>query len=521
MNASLDIPSLFRASANQTPAAPAILTEPVWFYAALDRASDAIAAGLTARGLKPGDRVGLYCPNSAEFVLCYLGILKAGAVVVPLNLLLHPDAIAFMLNDCGVEALCLHRSLAENARRACAAAPTVRLQVIIGEDATGLAGTESLTEVSLATLLNTPVTAPMAIAPTQDAVILYTSGTTGQPKGAVLTHTNLVSNAQAVATVLGFRPGQERVLVVLPMFHAFAGTVGILTPLLSGAALIPVPRFDPTLITAAVGDWQASVFLGVPSLYAALLRLDDGQVSRWGSVRLAISGGAALPLAVKEGFEQRFGIAILEGDGPTECGPVTSVNPPGRPGKPSSVGPPIPGVEMRIARPDGTWCADGEHGEVCVRSPSVMRGYWNLPNETAESFFGDWFRTGDLGWRDADGWFYLVDRIKDLIIVNGMNIYPRIIEEVLNRHPAVAEVAVVGEPHPTHGELPVAYVTLVVGHEVDPRTLKDWCRDHLGRHEVPRRIELRAALPKNASGKVLKRELRRAGEIERGVGGSL
>jgi long-chain acyl-CoA synthetase len=150
-----------------------------------------------------------------------------------------------------------------------------------------------------------------------------------------------------------------------------------------------------------------------------------------------------------------------------------------------------------------------------------MRGYWNLPIETTESFFGEWFRTGDLGWRDADGWFYLVDRIKDLIIVNGMNVYPRIIEEVLNRHPAVAEVAVVGEPHPTHGELPVAYVTLLVGQEVDPRTLKEWCRDHLGRHEVPRRIELRAALPKNASGKVLKRELRRAGEIERGVGGSL
>ena len=505
--------------------APAILTEPVWSYAELDRTSDAIAAGLAAHGLKPGDRVGLYCPNGAEFVLCYLGILKAGAVVVPINLLLHPDAVSFILNDCGVAALCVHTALVDNARRACfdsgAAAPTVGLWVLVGPDAAVQSGAESPAEVSLEALMQGAGAAPLALAPDQNAVILYTSGTTGRPKGAVLTHANLVSNARAVAQVLGFQAGQERVLVVLPMFHAFAGTVGILTPLLSGAAVIPVPRFDPALITAAVGDWQASVFLGVPSLYAALLRLDDGQVPRWASVRLAISGGAAMPLAVKEAFERRFGIAILEGDGPTECGPVTSVNPPAGPNKPSSVGPPIPGVEMRIAHPDGTWCDDGEHGEVCVRGPSVMRGYWNLPETTAESFYGEWFRTGDLGWRDGDGWFYLVDRIKDLIIVNGMNVYPRIIEEVLNRHPAVAEVAVVGEPHPTHGELPVAYVTLVAGQQARPRDLRDWCRANLGRHEVPRRIELCEALPKTASGKVLKRELRRAGEIERGVDGSL
>ena len=355
-------------------------------------------------------------------------------------------------------------------------------------------------------------------------MILYTSGTTGRPKGAVLTHANLAANARAVAEVLEVRPGDsggqngDRFLVVLPMFHAFAATVGILTPLLAGAALIPVPRFDPALITEAIGNHRATIFLGVPSLYAVLLRLDDSQTARWRSVRLCISGGAAMPEAVMQAFEARFSVPILEGDGPTECGPVTCVNPPAGPRKPRSVGPPLPGVEMRIADPDGNWQAQGEHGEVCVRGPSVMRGYWKLPEETRASFHGDWFRTGDLGWRDHDGWFFLVDRIKDLIITNGMNVYPRIIEEVLIRHPGVAEAAVVGEPHPLHGEIPVAYVTAAPEQtKLDLSALKDWCRSQLGRHELPRRFEQLDALPKNAAGKILKRELRRSGEHERGV----
>ena len=351
-----------------------------------------------------------------------------------------------------------------------------------------------------------------------DAEILYTSGTTGRPKGAVLTHGNLAANALAVAEVLGLEPERDRLLVVLPMFHAFAATVGILTPLLNGAALIPVPRFEPQLIVQGVASHRATIFLGVPSLYSLLLRLPAEQVAHWSSIRLCISGGAAMPRSVMEQFERRFGVAILEGDGPTECGPVTSVNPPAGPRKPASVGPPIPGVEMCIMDSSGDELPNGEHGEVCVRGPSVMRGYWNLPAATAQSFFGDWFRTGDLGWRDDDGWFYLVDRIKDLIITNGMNVYPRIVEEALLRHPGVAEAAVVGEPHPVHGELVVAHVVPLAGKSIDPSSLKRWCREHLGRHEQPRRIELREALPRNAAGKILKRELRLSGERDRGVG---
>ncbi|TCT20151.1 long-chain-fatty-acid--CoA ligase [Thiobaca trueperi] len=516
MTSSRTLPQLFRHTAKCFAGTPAILTqERTWTYADLDDASDGMAAGLIARGIAPGERVGLYCPNGAEFVCCYLGILKAGACVVPINLLLPPTAIAFVLNDAGARAICFHAAFAEQTAAALAETPGVTVRVGIGPVAPEMVDCR-LDDLTMAAAPPAP-----RIDPDQDpAVILYTSGTTGRPKGAVLTHANLAANATAVAEVLAVRPGADgdRLLVVLPMFHAFAATVGILTPLLVGAALVPVARFDSDLIAEAIGTHRATIFLGVPSLYAVLLRLDDTQVARWGSVRLCVSGGAAMPEAVMQAFETRFAVPVLEGDGPTECGPVTCVNRPAGPRKPRSVGPALPGVEMRIADSNGHWLPDGEHGEVCVRGPSVMRGYWNLPDETQASFYGDWFRTGDLGWRDPDGWFYLVDRIKDLIITNGMNVYPRIIEEVLIRHPDVAEVAVVGEPHPLHGEIPVAYVTAAPGHDdLDLRALKAWCRSRLGRHELPRRIERIDALPKNAAGKILKRELRRAGEHERGV----
>jgi long-chain acyl-CoA synthetase len=248
-----------------------------------------------------------------------------------------------------------------------------------------------------------------------------------------------------------------------------------------------------------------------------LLRLADEQVEQWGSVRIGVSGGAAMPVALMADFEERFRIPILEGDGPTECGPVTCVNPLVGERKPGSIGLPIPTVEIRILDEQGNAVADGTTGEVCVRGPSVMSGYLKRPEANREAFFGDWFRTGDLGYRDADGYVYLVDRLKDLIITNGMNVYPRVIEEVLHAHPEVAEAAVVGDPDPRHGEVPVAHLVLKAGASVNAEGLRAWCREHLGRHEVPRRLLIHDALPHNAAGKVLKRELRRTGEHERGV----
>jgi long-chain acyl-CoA synthetase len=332
----------------------------------------------------------------------------------------------------------------------------------------------------------------------------------------MLSHANLIANADAVAQALALAPA-DRILVVLPMFHAFAATVGVLTPLLHGLGIVPVAKFDPGAISTAIARHGASVFLGVPSLYGVLLRLDAEQLAHWRSVRVCVSGGAAMPVALMAAFQERFGIPILEGDGPTECGPVTCVNPIAGVRKPGSIGLPIPTVETRILDSEGREVPDGTYGEVCVRGPSVMQGYHNQPEATRESFFGDWFRTGDLGYRDADGYVFLVDRIKDLIIVNGMNVYPRVIEEALYAHPEVAEAAVVGDPDARHGEIPVAHVVLRAGASATGATLRAWCREHLGRHEVPRRLLIREALPKNAAGKILKRELRRSGEHERGV----
>ncbi|MBK1722301.1 long-chain-fatty-acid--CoA ligase [Thiocystis violacea] len=480
-------------------------------FRALDLASEGVAASLAEAGIAPGDRVGLLAPNGPDFVTAYLGVLKAGATVVPLNLLLNPKEVAFILRDSGAKALIYHEDFAAVSESAQAECSGVELRVCIGATSDpGILAFATLTRHRGAAF-------EQHCDPAADlAVILYTSGTTGRPKGAMLTHANLLANTASVARALDFTPA-DRVLVVLPMFHAFAATVGMLTPVLFGCGLIPVVRFEPKLVTQNVARHGATLFLGVPSMYGVLMRLDDAQVFAWRGVRCCVSGGAAMPVALMSAFEARFGIPVLEGDGPTECSPVTCVNPPRGVRKPGSVGLPIPDVEMTVLDAEGRPLDDGETGEVCVRGPNVMKGYFNLPEATRESFFGDWFRTGDLGYRDADGYFYLVDRLKDLIITNGMNVYPRVIEEVLYRHPEVVEAAVVGDPDARHGEVPVAHVTLRQEGAATSATLRAWCREHLGQHEIPRRILLHEALPKSSTGKILKRALRRSGEQERGV----
>jgi long-chain acyl-CoA synthetase len=508
----VNIPDAFRAVARARGDQPVMVgAGPDWTFDALDRASDGVAASLRDRGVEPGNRIGLYCRNDPRFAVAYLGILKAGATVVPINLMLNPKEIAFILEDSGATGFFYHAALAEAAGQTRSLAAGLEFAVRIGAREGADPSLEDLSASS-----GEPPT--IAIHATEQlAAILYTSGTTGRPKGAMLTHANLMANAASIVQALELNPGRDRMLVVLPMFHAFAATVGMLTPLIHGLALVIVDRFDPGLVSRAIAEHGATVFLGVPSMFGLLLRMDEEARDQWASVRFCVSGGAAMPQAMMAAFEERFGIPVLEGDGPTECSPVTCVNPRCGQRKPGSVGLPIPGVEMRIAGPDGTWLADAENGEVCVRGPNVMRGYWGLEDQTRESFYGDWFRTGDLGYRDADGYFFLVDRIKDLIIVNGMNVYPRMIEEALYRHPDVAEVAVIGEPHRLHGEIPVAFVVPEPDVRPDTGGLRRWCKEHLGRHEIPRRIELRETLPRNAAGKILKRELRRRGELERGI----
>jgi len=505
---------IFRATARRNGEAEAIaFAGRTLNYAMLDLLSDRAAGALAERGINQGDRVGLYCPNSDAFAIAYLGIIKSGAVVVPVNLLLNPKEIAFIFNDAEISAFIYHEAFAASAATIKPLVPSLKTCIFIG------ASQSNPSELLWSEILHLEKAPPeFTINPAEDlAAILYTSGTTGRPKGAMLTHRNLSSNTRSVHEALRLEPGSERMLVVLPMFHAFAATAGMLAPLLYGGAIVPLPRFEPVSVAEIIEKERITLFLGVPSMFIALLHLPKQFDAKFAPLKFCASGGAALPVAVMEQFEKRFGKVIYEGDGPTECSPVTCVNPIGGKRKPGTVGKTVPGVEMKIMDENGKEVPHGAIGELCVRGANVMKGYWRLPAETKESFFGEWFRTGDLGTEDDEGYFSILDRRKDIIIVNGMNIYPRMIEEIIIRVPGVRECAVVGDPHPMHGEIPVAYVALSTDKNVTAETIRTACRENLGRHEVPRKFVFMPELPKNAAGKILKRQLRRSGEVERGI----
>lgn len=516
MTISLSLPQRLKQSAQLYSSKPAFCGGGrSLLYEEFARAAGRIAAGLAERGLKKGDRVGLYCVNSSSFALAYFGILKAGCAVVPINLLLNPKEAAFILNDAGAAAIVYHEAFAPALPLIRESCPSIGFAVCIG--------TRKAAEADLPfnELLESQAPEPdISFQPEEDlAVILYTSGTTGRPKGAMLTHRNLISDADSVIEALKLAPGTETFLVVLPMFHAFAATAGMIVPLLSGSAIAPVPKFDPVQVADAIAATRATIFLGVPSMYNLFLRMPVENVPKLASLKFCVSGGAALPVEIMARFEEVFGKKIYEGDGPTECSPVTCVNPIGGRRKPGSVGLAIPGVQMRISDESGRELPHGQVGEICVRGPNVMKGYWNLPGETREAFFGDWFRTGDLGTEDDERYFCIVDRKKDMIIVNGMNVYPRIVEELLYKFEPVCECAVVGEPHELHGEIPVAYVALKKGRTATEAEIRAYCRESLGKHEVPRKVYFMAELPKNAAGKIVKRALRKHGEAERGIRG--
>ena len=478
-----------------------------------DSLSDRFAAALAAQDIQKGDRVGLYCVNSDAFAIAYFGIIKAGAIVVPINLLLNPEEIAFILSDAGAKSICYSETFAQAAQSLRSKVQSLMFSICIGKNK---ASEKDFLFSEM--LITTKPTPQIQWNPFDDlAAILYTSGTTGRPKGAMLTHRNLASNVGSVMAAVQLKPGEDILIVVLPMFHAFAATACLLTPLLNGCTIVPLPRFDPETVANAIESEKATLFMGVPSIYTLLLRLSDDHVRKFRSLKYVISGGAAMPVEVMKKFEARFGKLIYEGDGPTECSPVTCVNPIGGLRKPASVGKPVPAVEMKIMDEQGQELPHGQIGEICVRGPNVMKGYWNLPKETTEAFFGDWFRTGDLGTEDDDGYFFIVDRKKDVIIVNGMNVYPRTVEELLHKHSAIREAAVIGEPDELHGEFPVAYIALRNGAKLTSSEVRAFCSDHLGRHEVPRKVFFTPELPKNAAGKIMKRELRRHGELERGI----
>jgi long-chain acyl-CoA synthetase len=479
-------------SAAADPAAPAIrLDDETLSYAALADSSARLARHLAGRGLTPGDRVGVMLPNVPEFAVAYYGILLAGGVVVPMNPLLRAREIAHYVGDSGAKILL---SSAEVADQAASGTAELGTDLVMIEDVAAAADS------------------PAEIVERSDddtAVILYTSGTTGKPKGAELTHANLRRNADIFANEWLKLTPDDVLMGCLPLFHTFGQTVGLNCAVFSGACLTLISRFDAGKALWVVERDRVSVFIGVPTMYSALLGVADRERFDTSSLRLCASGGAALPLEVLSTFEKVFGCAIIEGYGLSETAPVASFNPPDGARKAGSVGIPIDGVQMRIVAADWSELPVGEIGEIAIRGHNIMKGYWQQPQATAEVMSAEgWFRTGDLGRMDEDGYFYIVDRKKALIIRGGYNVYPREVEEVLYEHPAVVEAAVVGVPHETLGEEVAAAVVLAPGASAEPGEIREYVKERVASYKYPRRVWVVDELPKGPTGKILRRDVK-------------
>jgi long-chain acyl-CoA synthetase len=456
-------------------------------YATLDGASAHVAGLLKAKGVQPGDRVGLMLPNVPYFAVCYYGILRAGAVVVPMNVLLKGREVAFYCGDPESKVVFAWGDFADAAEAGAAQAGTECILVKPGEfeDLVGAAAPE--TEVA-------------DRADDDTAVILYTSGTTGTPKGAELTHANLRRNSGIVADLFGL--GVDAVTCgALPLFHSFGQTCNMNATICAGGCMSLIPRFDPAKALEIIARDRVNVFQGVPTMYAAMLNLPGADAYDTSSLQTCVSGGAAMPVEIMRGFEEKFGCKVLEGYGLSETSPVASFNHADRERKPGSIGTPIEGVEMKLA--------DEENGvgEIVIRGHNVMKGYWRKPEATAEVMRDGWFHTGDMARVDEDGYFFIVDRKKDMIIRGGYNVYPREVEEVLYEHPAVREVAVVGVPHDELGEEVGAAVALKEGEAVGADELQAFVKDQVAAYKYPRRIWFIDELPKGPTGKILKREI--------------
>jgi long-chain acyl-CoA synthetase len=481
-------------SAERFPDRPAVrLDDTVLSYTDLAVRSARAAALLVAMGVRPGDRVAVMLPNAPEFAIVYYGILRAGAVVVPMSPLLKEREVAYYLGDSQARLIFAWHGCVEEA----AAGSTRAGAVCVGVDGglgDRLAALSPIEEIVERTGDNT-------------AVILYTSGTTGRPKGAELTHANLSTNTEVFATdLVGVGPA-DVIFGGLPLFHSFGQTCGLNAAVRAGACLTLVARFAPDQVFEVLARDRVTIFEGVPTMYVTLLGANpDGR--DLSALRVCVSGGAALPVEVMRGFEEAFGCVILEGYGLSETSPVASFNHPDRVRKPGSIGTPVRGVRMRVVDESGRDVPAGTVGEIAIQGHNVMKGYWRRPEATAEAIPDGWFRSGDLARVDDDGYFFIVDRRKDLIIRGGYNVYPREIEELLYEHPAVAEAAVLGFPDAALGEEIGAAVVLKPGATVTPQEIQAFVKGQVAAYKYPRKVWLLAALPKGPTGKVLKREIR-------------
>src|SRR5215207_2145017 len=450
-------------------------------YSALDQSAAHIAAFLKAKGVEPGDRVGLMMPNVPYFPAIFYGILRAGAVVVPMNVLLKEREVSFYLGDPGAKLVFAWHGFSDAAEQGASDAGAECILVQPGEFEQLVLGHE-------------PEATVAERAPDDTAVILYTSGTTGTPKGAELTHANLRMNCMTSARQLGEYTEEDVLLGALPLFHTFGQTCTMNCAVVSGACVTMLPRFDPDRALEIIERDRVTVFQGVPTMYNAMLHAERADSADTSCLRLCMSGGAAIPVELIRAFEEKFGCIILEGYGLSETSPVASFNHPDRARKPGSIGTPIEGVEMQVWDDDGNEVPQGEVGEIVIRGHNVMKGYWNRPDATGAAI-------------DEEGYFFIVDRKKDMIIRGGYNVYPREVEEVLYEHPAVQEAAVIGVPHESLGEDVGAAVVTKKGESLDADELKAWVKEQVAAYKYPRKIWFVDELPKGPTGKILKREI--------------
>jgi long-chain acyl-CoA synthetase len=491
-----NLADLLSRSAAERPHRVAIkLDEAELSYAALDLAATRAAGLLSARGVQPGDRVGIMLPNVPYFPICYYGALRAGAAVVPMNVLLKEREVAFHLGDAEAKLLLAWHEVADAARAGAEQTDTECVLVVPGEFDALLGRSAPAEEVA-------------ERRPDDTAVLLYTSGTTGTPKGAELTHDNLLRNAEITVGLFGLNE-HSVTLGALPLFHAFGQTCALNATISVGGCLTLIPRFDGGKALEILERDRVTVFEGVPTMYAAMLnhpRADETDVS---ALEVCVSGGAALPVEIMRAFEQKFGCQILEAYGLSETSPVASSNRRDRVRKPGSIGLPIDGVEMRVIDDGGTEVPQGDVGEIAIRGHNIMKGYWKRPEATADAIDRDgWFKTGDLARVDEDGDFFIVDRKKDMVIRGGYNIYPREVEEVLYEHPDVRQAAVIGIPHRELGEEVAAAIVLKTGAHSTPGELREFVKQRIAAYKYPRHVWIVDELPVGPTGKILKREIK-------------
>jgi long-chain acyl-CoA synthetase len=492
---SSNLARLVTEAAGRHPDRPALkLDDAVVTYAQLDDASARVAGLLRAKGVQPGDRVGIMLPNVPYFGIVYYGILRAGGVVVPMNVLLKGREVTFYLTDPEAKALFAWHGFEEAAREGAEEAGAHLLTVKPGEFEGLLGGAEPLGELAERDGDDT-------------AVILYTSGTTGTPKGAELTHDNLFQNCEVSVRTLFDGSEKDVFLGALPLFHSFGQTCGLNACVRVAACLTMIPRFEPGKALEIIQRDKVSIFEGVPTMYHAMLNHPDRDSYDVTCLRLCVSGGAALPVEVMRSFEGAFKASILEGYGLSETSPVASFNHPHKERKPGSIGTPIEGVEMKVVDAEGKDVPQGEVGEIAIRGHNVMKGYWRRPDATEEVMRDGWFHTGDMAITDEDGYFFIVDRKKDMIIRGGYNVYPREIEEVLYEHPAVSEAAVIGVPDESMGEEVGAAVVLKRDQQASADDIRSFVKERVAAYKYPRRIWFLDELPKTATGKILKREI--------------